>query len=97
MFSSGLTHKAKNLYKTGWSEDLNTYTDFGKLILGYYNTDEEERGSYFKILKNLPRDDVVKSHIMSCYMAADLKNYPEDYGEFGEVFVQYYKENSFLN
>jgi len=89
--------KAKNLYKTGWMESLNTYTDFGKLIVGYYNTDEDARNEYFKILKKLPRDDEVKSHILACYMAADIKNNPEDYGDFGEHFIAFYRENSFLN
>ena len=83
--------KEKQLYDFCWAEGLNTYTRFGELVLGYYNTSDCEREKYFKKLKKLERDDTVKTHILACFRAKDMWNNPEDFGEFGDFFVQYYK------
>lgn len=84
------TEKGEKLYETGWGEG--EYTDFGKLIVGYLNTTRSEREKYFKILKRIPRDDMVKSHLLACHTANDMFLHPEQYGQFGYDFLNLYKQ-----
>lgn len=94
MFSpskKGFKPKERQLYDFGWAEGLNTYTEFGCLILGYFNTSEYERDKYLKLLKKLPRDDSVKTHLLACLRAKDMEKNPEHFGEFGIYFINYYK------
>ena len=95
MFSRELTAKGKKLYETGWGGG-GKYTDYGKLIVGYFNTTHSEREKYFNILKHLPRDDMVKSHILACYTANDMFLNMEQYGQFGYDFLDLYKKGKLL-
>ena len=89
--------KEKQLYDFCWVGNLNTYTQFGELVLGYYNTSDYQREKYFNILKKLKRDDDdVKTHILACHHANDMKKHPEDFGKFGKIFVNFYK-TKFMN
>ena len=91
-----MTPKEVILFRSGWAEGLGTYSEFGKLVIGYFNTSVEERAKYFKVLKSLvPRDDVVKTHILASHTAANLESNPEEYGEFGVHFVNFCKMKYF--
>lgn len=78
----------KDLHENGWDESNDTYSEWGLLVYGYYYTGKSLRREYLKfLLKQDPRCIYVRSHISAIRKAIHMKNFPEKYGVYGDIFT----------
>lgn len=79
----------KYLHQNGWDEKKNTYTEWGFLVLGYYNTLKHKRNDNFRtLLEQDSKDIYVRMHIDAIKKATDMELNPKKYGAYGSLFLK---------
>jgi len=84
-----MSKEIKDLHKNGWDEKNDTYTEWGFLVLGYYNTLKFKRNENFRILLEQDiKDKYVRMHIDAIKKATDMELNPKKYGAYGSLFLK---------
>lgn len=83
--------RIKDLHARGWDEASNTYTPWGDLVVGYFNSSREIRQEYLRFLIGIsaedPSDVCAREHISAILRATDMATNEKEYGGYGAIFL----------